>query len=78
MTYLTKGLTSDLQKLRSLFMWMGAQELLDASKYLEEPLAATPDWFLKNIASSEDGNHQDMVCFFALLCRCERQFYSFF
>ena len=69
MNYLTKGLTSDLQKLRSLFTWMGKQELLDASKYLEDPLANTPGRFLKDIASSEGGKHHDIACFFALLCR---------
>ena len=69
MTYLTKGLTSDLQKLRSLFMWMGAQELLDAGKYPENPPKSTPDWFLKNITFSGGENDHDIACFFALLCR---------
>ena len=50
-------------------MWMGAQELLDANKYPENPPAATPDWFLKNITFSGGENDHDIACFFALLCR---------
>ncbi|XP_076464058.1 hillarin-like [Babylonia areolata] len=67
-TYLTDGLTSDLQKLRSLFMWVGTKELLDESVYELDVPDTTPYYYLKAITES-GGASTNLPLLFALLCK---------
>ena len=69
LTYLTKDMTTDLQKLRSVFVWMGTRQLIDGSKYTEDLPAVTPYWFLQLCANGHGCDDEVMTSFFALLCR---------
>ncbi|KAK6180469.1 hypothetical protein SNE40_012617 [Patella caerulea] len=64
---ITRGCTTDLQKLRAVYMWLAAQKI-ESENYPKITDNATPRGYMKNI-KHKNGSY---TAFFTLLCRAAR------
>ncbi|KAL3866265.1 hypothetical protein ACJMK2_043579 [Sinanodonta woodiana] len=65
--YLTSGLQTDLEKLRSIFIWLGSQNI-DGANYSKVTSSDSPIGFMKLIKE----NRGSYASFFTLLCRAAK------
>ncbi|KAK7480271.1 hypothetical protein BaRGS_00028439 [Batillaria attramentaria] len=63
--YLTKGMDSDLEKLRSIFTWMGQQNIMSRAPEGPEPYHESPEAYMRK--APEDLTN--ITILFAILCR---------
>ncbi|XP_076466900.1 uncharacterized protein LOC143298096 isoform X2 [Babylonia areolata] len=67
LTFLTSGLTSDLEKVRALFVWMGVKDIVNSlDQYSSYPSASSPEYLMRKAA---EGDNSSFVNLFTTLCR---------
>jgi len=62
--FLAEGFTKDIQKVRSIFIWMANQNI-KAGDFHDVPESDTPRGFMKRV----NEGHDTFATFFAVLCR---------